>query len=130
MGTFYPEKAPNDSAQAVGESFVRYESFYTPSQSLQFAGALDFRVDSHRQVERDFDLSWWDRETQRPSGEVRRLSATYHRGPLTVEAGKQFIRWGKADILTPTDRFAPQDFLNVVDTDYLAITAARVNFEK
>lgn len=130
MGTFYPEKAPNDSAQAVGESLLRYESFYTPSQPLQFAGALDFSVDSHLQVQRDFNLSWWDRETQRPSGEVRRLSATYHRGPLTIEAGKQFIRWGKTDILTPTDRFAPQDFLNVVDSDYLAVTAARVNFEK
>ena len=54
---------------------------------------------------------------------VRRLSATYTRGKLTVEAGKQFIRWGKTDVLNPTDRFAPRDFVNVVDNEFLAITA-------
>jgi hypothetical protein len=129
-GTFYPEEAPNDPARAVGESLLRYESFYNPSGSLQFAGAVDFRTDTHHQVERDFGLSWWDREVPRPSAEVRRLSATYHSGPITFEAGKQFIRWGKADIVTPTDRFAPSDFLNVVDSEFLAVTAARVNIEK
>src|SRR5262245_31730014 len=75
-GTFYPQTAPNDSAHAVGESLFRYEGFYTPSAKWQMAGAVDFRTDTHRQVERDFDLSWWDRELQRPLGEVRRLSAT------------------------------------------------------
>jgi hypothetical protein len=39
--------------------------------------------------------------------------------------GKQFIRWARADILNPTDRFAPRDFLNVVDTEFLPVTAAR-----
>src|SRR5437762_9995465 len=100
-GTFYPQKAANDRARAIGESLFRYESFYTPSSRFQVAGALDLRIDSHHQVERDFKLSWQDREIQRPLGEVRRLSATYHDGPLTVELGKQFIRWGKTDIVTP-----------------------------
>ena len=31
-----------------------------------------------------------------------------------MEAGKQLIRWGKTDILNPTDRFAPRDFLTVL----------------
>src|SRR5204863_9730034 len=78
----------------------------------------------------DFQLSWQDREIRRPLGEIRRLSATYHNGPLTFEIGKHFIRWGKSDIVTSTDRFAPRDFLAVVDNDFLAVTAARVNFEK
>jgi hypothetical protein len=56
------------------------------------------------------------------------LSAVYSRGKLTLEAGKQFIRWGKADVLTPTDRFAPRDFLDVVDSDFLGITAARATY--
>jgi hypothetical protein len=130
QGTFYPQKAVNDSAQSVGESLFRYEGFYRASSSFQIAGAVDFRTDTHHQVERDFKLSWQDRESRRPLGEVRRLSATYHRGPLAVEVGKQFIRWGKTDIVTPTDRFAPRDFLTVVDNDFLAVTAARVSYEK
>jgi hypothetical protein len=129
-GTFYPQAAPNDSAHAVGESLFRYEGIYTPLRTFQIAGAIDLRVDTHRQVERDLHLSWWDRETRRPAGEVRQLSATYHSGPVTFEAGKQFIRWGKTDIVTPTDRFAPRDFLTVVDNEFLAITAARLNYEK
>lgn len=130
QGTFYPEKGTNDRAHGVGESLLRHESFYKAANSIQFAGALDFRVDTHRQVERDFDLSGQDRETQRPTAEIRRLSATYHNGPTTFEVGKQFIRWGKTDILTPTDRFAPRDYLTVVDNDFLAVTAARLSFEK
>ena len=128
--TFYPEEGTNDSAHAVGESLFRYEGFYNPTPSLQLAGALDFHIDTHRQVARDFMLSWQDREKQRPTGEVRQLSATYHQGPVTLQLGKQFIRWGKTDIVTPTDRFAPRDFLTVVDNDFLGITAARFNFEK
>jgi hypothetical protein len=128
--TFYPQEAANDRARAVGESLFRYEGFYTPSMTLQFAGAVDFRIDTHHQVERDWKLSWQDREIRRPLGEVRRLSATYHRGPVTFTAGKQFIRWGKTDIVTPTDRFAPRDYLTVVDNDFIAVTAARFVYEK
>ena len=128
-GTLYPQTAVNDAAHTVGESLFRYEGFYTASSKLQFAGALDFRTDTHHQVERAFSLSWQDREIRRPLGEVRRLSATYHDGPLTIELGKQFIRWGKTDIVTPTDRFAPRDFLTVVDNEFLAVTAARINYE-
>ena len=42
---------------------------------------------------------------------------------MTFEAGKQFVRWGKADVLNPTDRFAPRDLLEVVDNDFLGVTA-------
>jgi hypothetical protein len=130
-GTFYPQKASNDDTRTTGESLFRYEGFYTRSNTLQFAGAVDFRIDTHHQVEREFHhLSWQDRETQRPLAAIRRLSATYHDGPLSFEIGKQFVRWGKTDIVAPTDRFAPRDFLTVVDNDFLAITAARLNYEK
>jgi hypothetical protein len=128
--TIYPQKGSNDSAHAVGESIFRYEGFYAVSGRLQVAGGFDLRTDTHHQDERGFDLGWWDRETQRPMAAIRRFSAVYHQGSTTVELGKQFIRWGKTDILAPTDRFAPRDFLTVVDSEFLAVTAARVNFEK
>jgi hypothetical protein len=130
-GSLYPQSAlNNDRANTVGEALLRYEGFLTPSRNFQIAGSVDLRTDSHHQVERDFTLSWQDRELQRPLSEIRRLSATLHSGPLTFEVGKQFIRWGKTDIVTPTDRFAPRDFMTVVDNDFLAVTAARVNYEK
>jgi hypothetical protein len=129
-GSLYPQDTPNDHTNTIGESLFRYEGFYKPATSLEFAGAIDLRIDTHHQVNRDLKLSWSDRELQRPLGEVRRLSALYHSGPVTFEAGKQFVRWGKTDILTPTDAFAPRDFLEVVDNDFLPITAARLTYEK
>jgi hypothetical protein len=114
----------------VGESLLRYEAFYKIGTAWRFAGGIDARTDTHRQDERKLHLSWWDREVQRPAFEIRRLSASYHHGPVTLELGKQFIRWGKADILNPTDRFAPRDFLNVVDNEFLAVPAARLIAER
>ena len=124
----YPQTVPNDSGQAVGEALFRYEAFYKLNSDWQFAGGIDARADTHAQVDRAWELSWDDRERRRPSFEVRQLNATYSKKKLTVVLGKQFIRWGKADILNPTDRFAPQDYLTVVDTDFLSITAARATY--
>jgi hypothetical protein len=130
QSTLYPQKGTNDDAYAVGEALLRHESFYNPRNSIQFAGGVDFRIDTHHQVARDLELSGLDRERRRPTIAIRRLSATYHNGPTTFEVGRQFIRWGKTDIVTPTDRFAPRDYLTVVDNDFLAVTAARLSFEK
>ena len=71
------------------------------------------------------DVDYWDRGIKRPRLSVRRLTATVTRGRFTLDAGKQFIRWGKTDIVTPTDRFAPRDFLNVIDSEFLGVTAVR-----
>jgi hypothetical protein len=127
--TGYPQKAQGDGGRAVAETLLRYEPGFRVSSQLRLDAAFDARIDSHRQVQRTWGLSWQDREIRRPAFAVRRLSATYHRGGLTAELGKQFIRWGKADVLNPTDRFAPRDFVNVVDEEILAVTAARVTCE-
>ena len=124
----FPESAANDSAHLAADSFLRYEGFYKLTNAVRFAGALDARIDTHREVDRALHLSWWDRERARPALALRRLSAAWTHGKVTLEAGKQFIRWGKADLLNPTDRFAPRDFLNVVDNDFLAVPAARLTY--
>lgn len=126
--TLYPQAAPGDSGRVVAESLVRYEAFYKLTPRWSLAGGVDGRTDSHRQVERSLEFSWAERTPRRPALAARRLSATYANGPLTVELGKQFIRWGKADILNPTDRFAPRDYVNVAQPDYLPVTGARLTY--
>jgi len=125
-GALFPQDTPTDSQNVVGDFLVREEVFAKPASWIQFAAGVDARANSHGQVERAWRLDVRDRGVLRPAFSIRRLSATLARGPLTVDVGKQFIRWGKADIVTPTDRFAPRDFLNVVDTEFLAVTGARV----
>jgi hypothetical protein len=121
----FPQDAPNDATRVVGDVVARDEVFVKPASWIQFAGGVDLRANSHDQTDRAWRVDFSDRGVLRPSIAVRRLSATLTHRALTVDAGKQFIRWGKTDIVTPTDRFAPRDFMNVVDTEFLAVTGVR-----
>jgi len=124
-GFLFPQDAPNDPVNLVADVLAREEVFVKPAPWIQFAAGLDARADTHGQTERVWRLDFADRGARRPAFSVRRLSATMHARHVTVDAGKQFIRWGKTDILTPTDHFAPRDFLNVVDSDLIAVTGVR-----
>jgi len=128
--SLYPQTGAQDRARVVGEGLLRYEAAWTTAPGLRLSGAVDARADTHRQVERSGGVSWFDRDRRRPALAVRRFSAAYRAGPLTIEAGKQLIRWGKADILNPTDRFAPRDYLAVVDNEFLGVTAVRLTYER
>jgi hypothetical protein len=119
----FPQTAPNDATRNVGDLLAREEVFLKPAEWFQIAGGLDLRANSHDQVESAWRFDWDDRAIQRPRLALRRLAVTVSKGPLTIEAGKAFIRWARADVLNPTDRFAPRDFLNVLDTDVLPVIA-------
>jgi len=131
--TLYPQTTANDSAHFVGEMLLRDEVFYKPRKDFQLTGGIDLRTDTHHQVERTFHFSTFyflDRELKRPLFSIRRLSAEYHRGGFSIEVGKQIVRWGRADILNPTDRFARRDFMTIVDPEFLGITAVRATYER
>jgi len=125
----FPQQARNDGTQLVGDLIAQEEVFLKPAPWIQFAAGFVGRANSHDQVENSWRLDILDRGTLRPALSARRLTATFTHGPITVDIGKQFIRWGKSDIVTPTDRFAPQDFVNVIDPEYLAVTAARASVQ-
>jgi len=126
----YPQTAPNDSGRVVDELLFREEASFKFAPWFTVSGSFDARTDSHRQTARDAVVDADDRSILRPAFSLRRLSATIHRGKLTAEIGRQLIRWGKTDILNPTDRFAPKDYLSsVVDADFLGVSAARVTYE-
>ena len=127
--SLYPETAPNDSGQAIDDSLFRYEASYKALPWLRLAGSFDARFNTHQEVERTLHLDWRDRSLERPALSLREFNATITKDKLTAVFGKQFIRWGKADILNPTDRFAPKDFLTVTDPDFLAVLAARVTYD-
>lgn len=126
----YPQTTPADSTHVVAEALARYEPSVRPRSWLRIAGAFDARMDTHDQVTQSWNVDWQDRTILRPALSVRRLDAIANVGWLTLDVGKQFIRWGKADILNPTDRFAPRDFLAVTDSEFLGVTAGRVAYER
>jgi hypothetical protein len=125
VGTVFPQRTANDATRLVGDLRVRDEIFYKPRGWIQFAAGFELRANSHDQIQDAWALDYSDRGTRRPRFATRRLTATITRRWFTLDAGQQFIRWGKTDIVTPTDRFAPRDFLNVIDAEFLAVTAVR-----
>jgi len=125
MLTLYPQAAPNDATQCVADVVAREEVFFKPRAWVQFAAGLELRANSHDQVDKRWTPDFWDRDERRPPVSIRRLSATLHQGVFTFDLGKQFIRWGRTDIVHPTDRFAPRDFMSVIDADFLGTTGVR-----
>jgi len=130
QSTVYPQSTPQNDEHGVVEALFRIESAYKPAEWLTLSGSIDARIDTLGQVEREwrFDLS--DRGVQRPAFSLRDGRATVRRGTLALDLGKQFIRWGKTDILNPTDRFAPRDFLEVTDSEFIAVTGVRGQYER
>src|SRR3984885_3212685 len=125
----FPLTAPNDSGQAIGDALFRWDATYKPAPWITFSGGIEAQTDTHHQTERTFRLDFDDRGLLRPAFSLRSLQMTLHKGHFTADLGKQFIHWGKADILNPTDRFAPRDYLNVVDSGGLGVAGARGNGE-
>jgi hypothetical protein len=124
-GALFPQDSFNDTQNLVIDFLGRAEIFAKPWPWLQFAAGVDLRANSYDQVDDRWRFDFKDRGALRPRASIRRLTATLARGPLTLDAGKQFIRWGKTDIVTPTDRFAPRDFINVIDNDVLPVRGVR-----
>jgi hypothetical protein len=124
----FPEDAPNDTQTLVVDVLVREELTATITNWLQATAGADLRANTHDQVAYGWGVDFSDRRARRPPLSIRRLAATLHRGLIVVDAGKQFIRWGKTDIVTPTDRFAPRDYSYVFDSEFLAVTGVRAMF--
>jgi hydrogenase maturation factor len=121
----FPQEAPNDAERVIGDALLREEVFLRPSPWLQIEAGVDLRANSHGEVEDEWRLDLEDRTLRRPRAAVRRLAAGVATRGFSVDVGKQFVRWGRTDVIQPTDRFAPRDFLNVIDSGLLPVIGAR-----
>jgi hypothetical protein len=128
--TTYPQTTLQDDDRVAVEGRFRFEPAYKPTPWLSLSGSFEARLDNLEQVERSWRLDIRDRGLQRPALSLRHAVATFRRGGIAVDLGKQFIRWGKTDILTPTDRFAPRDVLEVTEDEFLAVSGARAQYER
>lgn len=126
--SLFPQTAVNDPRRVVGDLVAREEVFVRVAGWLRFAAGADLRANSYEQVEPSWRVRFDDRTGRRPAVAIRRLSATLSSRGWTVDLGKQFIRWGKVDIVTPTDRFSPRDYLAVIENELLAVRGARVSY--
>jgi hypothetical protein len=125
----YPQTTPQDDDRLVVDARFRIEPAYRAASWLSLAGSFDGRLDNLRQVEREWRIDVRDRGVRRPALSARHAQAVLRKNRVSLTVGKQFIRWGKTDILNPTDRFAPRDFVEVTDDEFLAVTGGRGFYE-
>ena len=130
QSTVYAQRTPHDDERVGAEALMRFEPAYQPVDWLTVSGSIDARAHTFAQVQREWRVDVRDRGFPRPALSLRHATATVRKGTVAVDLGKQFIRWGKADILNPTDRFAPRDFVEVTDDEFLAVIGARGQYER
>jgi hypothetical protein len=126
----YPQTTPQDDRRAGVEALVRIEPAYKPADWMTLSGSVDARTDTFEHAERKWRFDVRDRGSPRPALSLRHATGAIRRGTFTVDLGKQFVRWGKADILNPTDRFAPRDFIEVTNDEFLAVNGVRGRYER
>ena len=126
----YPETTPQDDERISAQGRLRFEPALRMASWITLEGSIEARGDNLELVDREWRLDTRDRGVRRPALSLRHADLRLRPGKLTVDLGKQFIRWGKADILNPTDRLAPRDFIEVTDDEFLAVTAARAQYEQ
>lgn len=126
-GFGFPQETPADATRILGDALVREELFLKPSRWMQLAIGADLRASSHDQVEGEWRVDLDDRRVLRPRIALRRLSLGFTTSRISLDLGKQLIRWGRADILSPVDRFAPRDYLNVIDNEFVPVLGARAS---
>ena len=124
----HPQEAPNDPTQFIADVQARFESSLRVRPNIVLAGSIDGRMDTHHQTTGRAALTYRDRTTQRPVLALRTLAITFAQGPVTLEVGKQFVRWGQSDIVSPTDYFTPRDYVDTLNSEFLAPTAARFTY--
>lgn len=101
-----------------------------------FSGTMHLKV-THELNEHD-RLTAEGRTTLTAIGSTRQTSnrlisafASLRRGNLDFRIGQQRVRWGKADVVNPTDFFTPTDFrapLPLEEDRYLSIAAVRTDW--
>lgn len=126
-GVGFNQASPTDPRRAMGDALVRQEAFVRPARWFQFALGVDLRESSFGQVEEDWRIDFTDRSVLRPRISVRRAAASFTSRHVSLDLGKQFMRWGRADVLSPVDRFAPRDYVNVIDNEFLPVIGARLS---
>ncbi len=126
-GLIYARK-PNQ-ADAYAEAIGKFRAWGRApiGTRVSIRGAFELQVDTHRNVDRSRWLDLENRGLRQPAGSVSELYLDVKLGRVDLRAGKQRIRWGRADGFNPTDNIAPYDYLQTFNDERPAVTALRAD---
>src|SRR6266568_860782 len=111
----YAQRVPGATIDARNELTLRPRVEFSPSQKFDGAASMEFREDAS------------DRGRSKAYLYEAYLNVYFPKWNLT--AGRQFIAWGRADTLRPTDLFTRRDYTDLVERREEAIVAVKGDVE-
>jgi hypothetical protein len=115
---------PSDT-HAAGSTQLQLWARSSLHRRLSVRGSLDFRLDTHHDIDR---RRWTDasqRGVQQPAGSIGEFYLDVRLGRLDLRVGKQEIRWGRADGFNPTDNLIPYDYLDLFADRRIAVPSIK-----
>jgi hypothetical protein len=123
----YPQRPNPEDTHALALWQAQLWSQGSWHERLAWRASVDFRLDTHDNVDRGRWLDLSQRGLQQPAGALRELYAAVKLGPVDARLGTQELRWGRADGFNPTDNLIPYDYLNIVTQERLPVPALKVD---
>jgi hypothetical protein len=123
----YSDVPSGDDARAAGAGRFQLWSQASLAPRFSWRGRLDFRLDTHKDVDRGKWLDLDQRGLRQPAGALSEFYFDMKLGRIDLRAGKQEIRWGRADGFNPTDNLIPYDYLSTFDDSRLGVTALKAD---
>jgi hypothetical protein len=121
-------RKPNPSdTYATGAAHFQLWSHAKLSDRISWRGRVDFRLDTHLDVDRHRWLDISQRGLRQPAGEISEFYLDVKLGRVDLRAGKQEIRWGRADGFNPTDNLIPYDYLDTFADERVAAPALKAD---
>jgi hypothetical protein len=116
------------------DRLYREEGIFRLEWTRRFAPWVDVKLTGEVRGDTDgyasgVNLEIPDTDRHRSVLALREATVNLRRSPAELTIGKQFFAWGTADAYNPTDGINPLDYMDVLDTEKLAVYAARVRVE-
>jgi hypothetical protein len=124
--TYFQGEARGDSRDSINEGRLRIEYDNRFRENMRvYLNLLALDDDA------DFTHGFFDLDED----ELRRSYLNFNEafldiyfGTFDIRFGKQIIKWGKADVVNPTDNLTPTDYSNLLDEDDIGVIAANLNY--
>ena len=121
-------RRPNPSdTYAAGTAHFQLWSRAAINSRLSWRGTFDFRLDTHRDIDRHRWSDFSDRGLRQPAGTVSEFYMDMKLNHVDLRLGKQQIRWGRADGFNPTDNLIPYDYLDTFADQRIAVSAVKAD---
>ena len=126
-GRIYAQEPNPADAYAEGSAQFQLWGRASIRKNISVKSVLDFRIDTHRNVERGRWLDLEQRGLRQPANAISELYLDARLGRVDLRLGRQRIRWGRADGFNPTDNIVPYDYLATFDDERLPVNALKAD---